>query len=85
METTNSKLKILMIAHKLTRARVAEMTMCSGKSTVDRWLLPEYIDGKKNEGWRAMPKIRMAALVAELEKVRKREAGRDRRRASAGQ
>jgi hypothetical protein len=72
--TTNETLRELMTEHQLTRVKVAELTYCKGKSTVDRWLLPPTIKGKRNPGWRQMPEGRLQLLRQALRFIRKPEA-----------
>jgi hypothetical protein len=63
MHSTNKQLKEVISTYGLTRKQVAEMTMCSSKSTVDRWLMPFTRGGHRNTGYRMMPEHRMKMLL----------------------
>lgn len=74
MHTTNEELHQIMKDYPvLTRQAVATMTLCSSKSTVDRWLLPPKRGNQRNPGYRRMPEHRMALLKAEIRRKKLRK------------
>jgi hypothetical protein len=68
---TNRQLVELIKQFNLTRNEVAGLTASRSKSTVDRWLLPQFIDDQPNPNWRQMPEPKMALLLMTLRYKRK--------------